>query len=265
MRPLCVLLLCLLAACSPAPRGGGDAPGGLPRSYTATWSERLPVIDGRLDDKSWTVAAWSEEFVDIRGPGHPTPTFRTRMKMIWGVEGLVIGADLVEPHVWATLTERDSIIFEDPDFEVFIDPDADGLRYYELEINALGTEWDLLLPERYTDGGEADHDWTMEGLRTAVYVDGTLNDPSDIDRGWSAEILVPWAAVERGKPEPGERWRINFSRVEWHVHVEDGVYVKDPAPADEAHPEENWVWSPQGLIDMHQPETWGTVEFAGPR
>ncbi|NNK49500.1 MAG: hypothetical protein HKP01_11570 [Gemmatimonadetes bacterium] len=27
--------------------------------------------------------------------------------------------------------------------------------------------------------------------------------------------------------------------------------------------EDNWVWSPQGLIAMHYPEMWGIVEFVG--
>jgi len=44
-----------------------------------------------------------------------------------------------------TLTARDSIIYLDNDFEVFIDPDGDTHNYYELEINALNTVWDLLL------------------------------------------------------------------------------------------------------------------------
>ena len=25
--------------------------------------------------------------------------------------------------------------------------------------------------------------------------------------------------------------------------------------------EDNWVWSPQGLVDMHVPERWGVVQF----
>jgi len=255
---LALVLFATLACSAPSPRETLTEP----RSYAAVWTQETPVVDGRLDDAAWSAAPWSEEFVDIRGEGYPTPAFRTRIKMLWSELGLHIGAELEEPHVWATLTERDSVIFEDPDFEMFVDPDSDGLRYYELEINAFGTEWDLLLPRRYTEGGEADHDWTMEGLRTAVHVDGTLNDPADEDRGWSVEIELPWAAVEQSIPAAGSSWRINFSRVEWSVHVKGGSYIKDPAPADEPHPEENWVWSPQGLIDMHQPETWGTVVFA---
>ena len=51
-----------------------------------------------------------------------------------------------------TLTEHDSVIFQDNDFEVFIDPDGDNHNYYEIEINALNTEWDLRLPKPYRDG-----------------------------------------------------------------------------------------------------------------
>jgi hypothetical protein len=29
--------------------------------------------------------------------------------------------------------------------------------------------------------------------------------------------------------------------------------------------EDNWVWSPQGLINMHVPEMWGRVRFVLPR
>jgi hypothetical protein len=29
--------------------------------------------------------------------------------------------------------------------------------------------------------------------------------------------------------------------------------------------EDNWVWSPQGLINMHVPDRWGYVRFSGAR
>ncbi|NIM00738.1 MAG: hypothetical protein GTN89_07465, partial [Acidobacteria bacterium] len=93
-----------------------------PRSYNAVWTAQPPQIDGRIDDEAWAAAGWSEDFVDIRGAGHPVPEYRTRIKMVWSETGLYIAAELQEPHVWATLTERDSVIFQDPDFEVFIDP-----------------------------------------------------------------------------------------------------------------------------------------------
>ena len=41
-----------------------------------------------------------------------------------------------------------------------------------------------------------------------------------------------------------------------------GEYRKviDPASGRPTR-EHNWVWSPQGVIDMHRPERWGVVEF----
>jgi hypothetical protein len=41
------------------------------------------------------------------------------------------------------------------------------------------------------------------------------------------------------------------------------VKSTDPATG-ELLDEDNWVWSPQGLIAMHYPEMWGIVEFVDP-
>jgi hypothetical protein len=181
--------------------------------------------------------------------------------MAWDAEALYVAAELVEPHVWATLTEHDSVIFRDNDFELFLDPDGDNHVYGELELNALNTTWDLLLTKPYKDGGKAVNAWEVTGLKTAVKVQGTLNDPRDTDAGWTLEVRWPWAGLkELGAgvpPKAGDRWRINFSRVEWDVVVEGGKYKK--VPGREEH---NWVWSPQGVVDMHRPERWGYLQFA---
>jgi hypothetical protein len=231
------------------------------KTYRATRQEGIERLDGCLDKHPWTACEWSDDFVDIEGDIRPTPRHRTRMKMFWAEDGLYIGAEMEEPHLWATLTEHDSVIFHDNDFEVFLDPDNDGLAYAELEINALNTTWDLLLIRPYREQGRGVDGWEIQGLRTAVYLDGTLNDPSDTDKGWSLEIHIPWHAlweISKGEvpPAPGDRWKINFSRVQWHLDVVDGQYQKRPGL-----PEDNWVWSPQGMVDMHQPERWGLVEF----
>src|SRR5215218_7202827 len=47
--------------------------------------------------------------------------------MLWDDEYFYVAADLEEAHVWATLTKLDAVIFNDPDFEVFIDPNAESV------------------------------------------------------------------------------------------------------------------------------------------
>jgi hypothetical protein len=253
-----------LAAVTPAER---IAPIEDFRHYICYQTPVPLEIDGRLSEGAWQAAAWSEDFVDIEGDIKPIPRWRTRVKMLWDDSYLYIGAELEEPHIWANLAERDAVLYKENDFEVFIDPDGDTHNYYELEINALGTVWDLFLNKPYREGGKAQSDWDIKGLKAAVSVRGTLNDPTDRDEGWTVEIAFPWDALaphapEGRAPRNGERWRVNFSRVQWHLEVVDGEYRKATDPeTGEPLPEENWVWSPQGAINMHMPEMWGIVEF----
>jgi hypothetical protein len=233
-----------------------------PKGYVCYRAGGPVAIDGRLDKAVWKAVPWTDDFVDIEGDARPRPRFRTRVKMLWDDQYFYVGAELEEPHVWATLTRHDAVIFEDNDFEVFIDPNGDSHEYYEFEINALNTTWDLLLTRPYKDRGSALTNWEIPGLKTAVRVDGTLNDPRDTDRGWSVEIAFPWKALGElahrpAPPKDGDQWRVNFSRVEWQHEVVDGRYRKV-----KGRPEDNWVWSPQGVIDMHRPETWGYVQFS---
>lgn len=233
-----------------------------PRGYVCSRTPGPIVVDGELDDEGWKAVPWSTDFVDIEGAKKPRPRFRTRVKMAWDDQYLLIAARLDEPHVWATLTEHDSVIFHDNDFEVFIDPDGDTHEYFEIEVNALNTTWDLFLDKPYRAGGPARNEWEAIGMKTAIGVDGTRNDPSDVDRGWNVEIAIPWTTLAKhaNRPVPptdGDQWRLNFSRVEWDTAVENGTYRKVPGK-----PEDNWVWSPQGVIDMHRPSRWGYVQFS---
>jgi hypothetical protein len=188
--------------------------------------------------------------------------------MLWDDEFLYIAADLLEPGIWGTLTTRDAVIFQDNDFEVFIDPDGDTHDYFELEVNALKTAWDLLLPQPYRDGGSAIDGWDIAGLEVGVDIRGTLNKAGDKDDGWSVELALPWKILEetsafKRAPRDGEQWRINFSRVEWHTDIVDGRYVKRTnAETKKPLPEDNWVWSPQGAVNMHMPERWGVMQFS---
>jgi hypothetical protein len=237
-----------------------------PRGYVCVRASTPINIDGKGDEPAWAGAEWTEDFVDIEGDARPAPRFRTHAKLLWDNDNLYIFAELQEPHVWGTITKQNAVIFADNDFEVFIDPDGDHHHYYEYEMNALNTIWELTLDKPYRDGGPAKSPTNIEGLRRAVHVNGTLNDPSDTDQSWTVEIAIPWKGLAtyagRGQacpPKDGQQWRMNFSRVEWLVDIIDGKYRKIPK---EMRAEDNWVWSPQGVVEMHRPERWGFVQFS---
>ena len=198
----------------PAP-GESPVPSPSPRDMSATAPPQPIQVDGRLDDDAWKAAPWTETFVDIEGDVKPRPRFPTRVKMLWDDNYFYVGALLEEPHVWGTLTKHDSVIFHDNDFEVFIDPDGDNHEYYEIEINALNTEWDLFLKKPYRNGGPAINEWEIPGLKTGVHVEGTLNKSSDQDTSWSVEFAFPWKVLAEyahrpAPPRDGDQWRGEF-------------------------------------------------------
>ena len=245
-------LLCPFLMAIPCVAAGNLQELSAPKTYSVSRAPGPIAIDGKLDDAAWKNAAWTTDFVDIEGAVKPDPRFRTRVKMLWDDRYLYIAAELEEPDVTAKLTEHDSVIFQDNDFEVFLKPLPDTDSYYEFEMNALNTGWDLFLNKPYRAGGKADNSWDIAGLKTAVAVQGTLNNSTDHDTGWTLEIAYPWSSFRLRQPEVqqphvGTQWRINFSRVEW----------KAGQPK-----ENNWVWSPQGVINMHVPDRWGFLTFA---
>ena len=249
-----------------------------PFRYTCRYTPVPPVFDGQLNKGAWSKARWTRDFGDIEGPLKDTPHYRTRAKMLWDERYFYVGAVLEETDLWATYEQRDMIVFHENDFEVFIDPDGDGREYYEIEINVLGTIFDLYLHRPYREGGPAEHGWDTNNMLSSIQTFGSINDPSDRDKGWILEFAVPWSDFipptkkadgtpwtlapirehlrRAASPQVGEVWRVNFSRVQWDTEVAEGAYKKI-----EGMPEHNWTWTPQWEINMHVPEHWGFVEF----
>lgn len=236
-----------------------------PESYIAYHTSDSIEIDGSDADASWSKVEWSNNFIDIEGI--KKPTYKTQIKMLWDDTYFYILAKMEEPHVWADITEHDAIIFYNNDFEVFVDPDGDTHNYYEIEINAINTVWDLFITKPYREKNNVVlNDWTATGMKSAITIDGTLNNPNDTDKGWTLEMAIPWSVYKKAYFEKNvpkdEFWRVNFSRVNWDYQITDGKYERKKDVENNYLPEYNWVWSPQGVINMHEPEKWGYVFFS---
>jgi hypothetical protein len=250
------------------------------------------VVDGNLTESVWEKVPKSPRFVDMV-TGEPG-FFDTRAAALWDNDNLYIGFWVEEPFVEAYLTERDSLIFMENDVEVFLDG---GDCYYELEINALNTiyevffiwqdayqrgskfdvpEFDLLSRRALSFGGNYDRsgwnfwrgthprgvrwaftDWDFPGLRSAVHVDGMLNNRSVVDKGWTVELAFPWSGMkwlanDRSlPPKEGDVWSIFFGRFE---KLEVANSCPEPQPA--------WCWTKHGTLDTHMPEKFTRVQFS---
>ena len=236
----------------------------IPKKYSVNYIDSEINIDGKDDESQWKKAPKTPDFIDIAN--NKKPLQKTYMKMLWDDENLYIYARLYEEHIWGDITKRDAVIFKNNDFEVFLKPSIIHTNYGELEINALGTVWDLLLNKPYRLGGKANTKWNIDNLKSDVYISGTINDPSDKDNYWSTEISIPLNEIleingpDYKKVKSGDIWRANFSRVQWEHDISDGKYSRKKEN-NKLKREYNWVWSRQGQINMHIPENWGFIYF----
>ncbi|WP_423067536.1 carbohydrate-binding family 9-like protein [Devosia sp. CN2-171] len=243
------------------------------------------TVDGKLDEPSWRLAPRSPRFVDLI-TGQPT-IHDTRAAVLWDDTHLYVGFWVEEPFVAAKLTERDSLIWSENDIELFI---AGKDAYYELELNALGTIYEAFFIweegyersgysqsaefSRTADGfkpwdgvGFDNHPrgprlaffkWDMPGLKAAASVDGTINDNTDRDRGWTAEIAIPWSSLDvlaradnrALPPRDGDTWRMDFSRF--------NAYREAPPATDSG----GWAVNAHGVWDSHVPELFPYVHFS---
>jgi hypothetical protein len=244
-------------------------------------------VDGRLDTPGWQKAPKSGRFVDLVSgvPGF----LETRMASFWDEENFYVAFWVEEPNVRARLTERDSFVWTENDVEIFIGGED---CYYEFQINALGTvyevfyiwqdahkkgsrfdtpEFDLLKRRVDVLGGFQDAsrhgkhprgarwafmDWDFPGLRTAVRVQGTVNDPSNIDKGWTVEVAFPWSGMKTlagsrpAPPRDGDVWRMDFSRFELLEYC-----------GTKAEPHPGWALNRHGVYDSHIPECFSFIHF----
>ncbi len=259
--------------------------------YTAKKTASPIVVDGNISKEPWQQAQWSKRFADMV-TGQPG-MYNTQAALLWNDLYLYIAFTAEEPFVEAKLTARDSIVFTENDLELFIDG---GDCYYELEVNAANTLYEVFFiwkdaytkdsrfnipmfdvhqQEAYTFGGDYDRtaasfwkgthprgirwaftNYDLPGLQTAVQVAGTLNNNTDIDKGWSLEMAIPWQSLQllaNGRalpPAPGDIWNMFLGR-----------FQKLSPAGKELNPHPAMALNSHGVYDTHLPEKWSRILF----
>jgi len=238
----------------------------IPLQYTVFRTSEKMMIDGKDDERDWSKAPWTQAFTDIETGGQINPEQEAKCKMLWDNDFLYLFVKFREHDLWASIKNHDAPVFQDNAFEMFIAPGEETYNYFEFQVNAYGTVWDLFMPRPYRNGGAGLSTWDIKGLQKAVYLDGTLNNPADTDRSWSIELAVPFSSVRMNggrNPSTGTIWRMNFSRVQWELDTLNGAYVRrKDKTMGKLLAEHYSVWSPQGIVNLHYPERWGYVLFS---
>ncbi len=179
--------------------------------YATVHASKPPVIDGKLDDAVWLSA--KEQPLTRSFDGSPV-TRKTTFRILWDETNLYVAFRSEDPDVWGTLLKKDDPIYNEECVEVFLDADGDGRTYNELQVSPHNVNFDASFVARRSDLAEA-MKWES-GMKTAVFIKGTLDDDSDTDEYWTAEMQIPIASLNSvpHPPQKGDRWRFNAYRLE---------------------------------------------------
>ena len=204
-------------------------------------------IDAELNEPMWSKAATIGPFVRADGKGAARE--QTMVRAWYDDTALYLGWTCSDTDIQATFTARDSKFWEEEVTEFFITA-GDLARYFELQWNPLGGEFDAIIANTMDERGvskKIDGDWsyTAKGMKSAVKVKGTVANASDKDELWQVEVRIPFADLEQPTPKPGDVWRANFYRFNRGNNL----------------PVEQLSWSPPMLPGFHQPSRFGYLEF----
>lgn len=180
--------------------------------YAVARAKTPPNIDGRLDDAAWQTAV--EQPLVRSFDGGPISR-KTTFRMVYDDAFIYVAFRAEDPDIWGSLKNKDDAIYNEDVVEVFFDADGDGQTYNELQVSPHNVNFDASFVARRSDLATA-MKWES-GMQSAVFVKGTLDDNSDVDEYWTAEMKIPIAkltGVPHIPPQPQERWRFNAYRLE---------------------------------------------------
>jgi len=223
------------------------------RHYVVKKTNVPITIDGKLNETQWGKTEWTEPFVE-QETGAPVAN-KTQAKLLWDDQYLYVAFVSQDSDVWSTYIDHDAHLWEQENVEIFADPNGDGYDYFELEINPLGTVFDMLATSASAEG---DVSWDLQGLKTAVWVNGTINNAQDVDSAWYCETAIPFESISslitpmHVPPQAGEEWRIELCRYN---------RPRDIAGNEIGEPETS-VWNKTDSPSFHVPSKFGRIIFS---
>jgi len=226
--------------------------------YTVVSTDLPIVIDGIENEEIWGRISYSAPFVNILTGNEAE--YKTQFKSIIDKENIYFFIKLYEPNIVGYMTTFDTTLYKENCFEIFIDPDDDGQNYLEFEINAKGTIFDLVMDKPYKKGGKANASYNIIGLKSSINVEGTINNPNDIDKHWTIEMSIPLETIaklsNKGYKKKNNYWRVHMARVQFPVNLFEGQYIFKAKEIPEV-----WVINKQSKFDNHMPEEWSYFVF----
>ncbi|RME23841.1 MAG: hypothetical protein D6806_10580 [Deltaproteobacteria bacterium] len=226
---LCALAA-VFAACNerPAREGSGS-------SVVAVKCDDSPSADGMLEERCWKRAMALGPFTPPGGSGRPSQ--KTIARIGWDTANLYVAFECEDADIRSSYHERDAPLWREEAVEIFLDTDADGKDYVEIEVSPNRTTFDAYFAARRA-GRRLD--WNPR-MQVGVLVRGTMNKPADHDIGWTAEIAIPFDELPGKVTRPPRAgWKVNMYRID-RLKSRTELSSLRPVPSGDFHDTSSFV------------------------
>ncbi|MFY0626765.1 MAG: carbohydrate-binding family 9-like protein [Reichenbachiella sp.] len=173
-------------------------------------------VDGKMDEPIWAKAEVRslDNFYRVEMPSDKQPS---SIRMVWDDENLYVFYQIQDKYLTARETKPDGQPYNDDCVEFFIIPAPDSLdSHIGFEVNLFKATNDFIYFNNYYQkrnyvfkAFDPDHE-------VEVTYEGTINDNSDLDQGWTLELAIPFSTFRdlpgTLKNIEGSKWAIQAVR-----------------------------------------------------
>jgi hypothetical protein len=149
------------------------------------------VADGKMDEPGWKDAEVQSLGYFFRR-NEPLEKQNGTFRMLWDDANLYLFYEMEDSSLTARETKYDGATYLDDCAEFFCLPVPDSLyMHFGFEVNITKVKFDYIVLWQFVNNRSIFiPDYNPE-YEVGVTLDGTLNDESDTDNGWTMEYVIP--------------------------------------------------------------------------
>ena len=211
------------------------------------------IIDGKATEDAW-------KKTEPRTFGHfyridkPTDRQNTSFRMLWDEDNLYVLFECEDLYITARETQRNGEPYFDDCAEIFLIPAPEALDVHlGFELNLYKASNDFVFFNDFRNGESAIMKSFDPKFQVEVTVDGSINDHSDIDRGWTMEMAIPLSLFKGmgkySRVQAGSSW--TFLAIRQDRNDPSGTRISTSTIFPQKAP----------LVSVHDPDYFGQMVF----
>ena len=210
------------------------------------------VADGKMDEESWKNAE-VRSFDYFFRRDEPLEKQQTKFRMLYDDANIYLCYEFEDTGLIARETGYDGRPYIDDCAEFFVLPVPDSLyMHFGFEVNILKAKYDYIVLWQFNNRNVFIQDYNPT-YEVGVTYDGTINDDTDVDKGWTMEFVIPMRVFQgfNTRNLAGQRWAFQAVRQDRNSVDDRWRSTSTLFPTYDV------------MLDVHPPNRFGLMEFLG--